>query len=158
VERDPNAFVREVTRRIGQVRRTLGMTQEEAAGRLGTTVKNWQRIEAGQNLTLHTVARIALVLGVGPDELLIQRAQRQKAELPTGGATIAEMHRAKRLPTDENEFAFGLVQRVVQQTETPPTRAAKKKPATAKKRKWGREVEVVDPKTGRKKKFRFAAN
>jgi hypothetical protein len=69
--------------------------------------------------------------------------------------------RRRSPPSDENEFAFGLVQRIIKRTETAP-KARKKEPSkatTKKKRKtWGREIEMVDPKTGRKKKFRFAAN
>lgn len=60
----------EVTRRIGEVRRAKGVTQEELAARLGMAVRGFQRIEAGQNITLHTLARIANALKVEPGELL----------------------------------------------------------------------------------------
>jgi DNA-binding Xre family transcriptional regulator len=33
-------------------------------------LRNLQRIEAGQNLTLHTLARIAEALGTEPEELV----------------------------------------------------------------------------------------
>ncbi len=63
-----------VSRRIGEVRRAKGLTQDEVAERLGTATRALQRIEAGQNLTLYTLARIAAVLGVGPEELLVGTA------------------------------------------------------------------------------------
>jgi transcriptional regulator with XRE-family HTH domain len=66
----PEDFVRRVTRRIASVRQAAGLTQEQFADALGTAVRNIRRIEAGQNLTLYTVARIASVLGVRPDDLL----------------------------------------------------------------------------------------
>jgi len=67
---DPQQFVLRVTRRIAEVRRERGVTQEELAARLGMAVRGLQRIEAGQNITLHTLARIASALDVRPDELL----------------------------------------------------------------------------------------
>lgn len=67
---DPARFVRAVTERVAATRRARGLTQEAAAERYGTALKNWQRIEAGQNLTLATLARVANVLGVPPLELL----------------------------------------------------------------------------------------
>jgi transcriptional regulator with XRE-family HTH domain len=68
--RDPDSFVREVTERIAEARRQAGLTQEAAAQRYGMALKNWQRIEAGQNLTLHTLARVAITLGAAPEELV----------------------------------------------------------------------------------------
>jgi transcriptional regulator with XRE-family HTH domain len=58
--------VNQVTRQIAGMRREKGITQENMAQLMGTTLRNWQRIEAGQNLTLHTIARIANALGVSP--------------------------------------------------------------------------------------------
>ncbi len=49
------------------------ITQEAMAdllGTLGTATRNVQRIEAGQNVTLHTLARIAAVLGMSPEALV----------------------------------------------------------------------------------------
>jgi len=70
---DPDKFVRQVTRRVAELRRQRGLTQAEAAQRLGVAVKNWQRIEQGQNLTLHTLARVAVALECSPADLLGQR-------------------------------------------------------------------------------------
>jgi transcriptional regulator with XRE-family HTH domain len=67
---DPQAFVVRVTQRIAEVRREQGFTQTELADLLGTNLRNLQRIEAGQNLTLHTLARIAEALGTEPEELV----------------------------------------------------------------------------------------
>ena len=52
------------------MRRGRGLTQAEAAHRLGVAVKNWQRIEQGQNLTLRTLARVAAVLECSPVDLV----------------------------------------------------------------------------------------
>lgn len=46
------------------------MTQERLAEILETATRNVQRIEAGQNLGLATLERIAQALGVEPQELL----------------------------------------------------------------------------------------
>ena len=66
----PEDFVRRVARQIAEVRRSRGMTQDAFAEALSTATRNIRRIEAGQNLTLYTLARIAAVLGVKPRDLL----------------------------------------------------------------------------------------
>lgn len=59
-----------VARRIAETRRQRGLTQEQLAEILGTATRNVQRIEAGQNLRLDTLERIAEALDVDPQELL----------------------------------------------------------------------------------------
>jgi transcriptional regulator with XRE-family HTH domain len=82
----PEEFVVRVTRRIATLRRELGVTQDELAERLGTATRNIQRMEAGQNLTLHTLARVAAVLEVAP-ELLVNdgplRLPRRRYVIPS---------------------------------------------------------------------------
>jgi len=68
---DPDELVERVTRRIAEVRRSKGLTQEQLAERLETAMKNLQRIEAGQNLTLRTLARVASALEVTAVDLLL---------------------------------------------------------------------------------------
>ena len=59
-----------VARRIAELREAHGLTQEEVAAKMGTAVKNYQRIESGgQNLTVRTLVRIAFAIGVPPASL-----------------------------------------------------------------------------------------
>lgn len=67
---NPDRFVRQVCERIAQLRLERGWTQAEAAERFQVALRGWQRLEAGQNLTLHSLARIANLFGVPPIELL----------------------------------------------------------------------------------------
>ena len=60
----PDDLVARVARRLAEVRRERGITQEELAERLDTAERNVRRIEAGQNITLRTLSRIAVALGV----------------------------------------------------------------------------------------------
>lgn len=69
----PDDLVRRVTRRVAAIRRLRGLTQEELAEKLGTATKNMQRIEAGQNVTLKTIGRLAAALGVRASELFDER-------------------------------------------------------------------------------------
>lgn len=56
-----------LARRIAELREARGLTQEDVADRIGTAVKNYQRIESGrQNLTVRTLVRIAHAIGVEP--------------------------------------------------------------------------------------------
>lgn len=63
-------LLRSAGRRIAEIRRLRGLTQEGLAAKLSIGVKNLQRIELGQNLTLRSVALIAEALEVHPSELL----------------------------------------------------------------------------------------
>jgi transcriptional regulator with XRE-family HTH domain len=60
---------RRVGRRIARIRALGGMTQEGLAAKLEIALKNLQRIEGGQNLTLLSLERIARALGVEVIEL-----------------------------------------------------------------------------------------
>ena len=63
-------FAVQVGQAIAAARRAGGLTQEDLAERLETAVRNVQRIEAGQNVTVNTLSRIAIALGVAVVELI----------------------------------------------------------------------------------------
>jgi transcriptional regulator with XRE-family HTH domain len=60
----PERLVQRVGRRIAELRRTSGMTQEVFAEALGVSVQYASRIETGENLTLHTLAKVSRALHV----------------------------------------------------------------------------------------------
>lgn len=63
--------MKDVGRRLAELRRDLGLTQEQLAERLRMEANNLQRIELGmQNLTLRTLVRLANELDVKPGALL----------------------------------------------------------------------------------------
>jgi transcriptional regulator with XRE-family HTH domain len=68
--RSPQAIIEDVGRRIADVRRHLCLTQEQAAERLGISLRHMKRLEAGHNMTLFTLARVAFALDVAPVALL----------------------------------------------------------------------------------------
>lgn len=71
-------IVCDVSRRIQETRQAAGLTQEQAAERLGITVRALAYIEAGaQNLTLRTMVRVAAVLGVRTADLLVPPGSRE---------------------------------------------------------------------------------
>lgn len=68
-------LLRAVGRRIAELRRGTGMTQEQVAERLGVSVRAYAYLEGGrENLTLLTMASVATALGVGVAELLVPPA------------------------------------------------------------------------------------
>jgi transcriptional regulator with XRE-family HTH domain len=79
----PEDFVRRVTQRIAEVRRERGVTQDELAEALGTATRNLQRLEAGQNVTLHTLARVATALGVDPEVFVVRPVRARRRYGPT---------------------------------------------------------------------------
>jgi transcriptional regulator with XRE-family HTH domain len=66
----PERVILDVGRRIGELRRDRGWTQEKAAERMKLEVRDLQRIEAGVNVTLRTLVRLANALGVRTRSLL----------------------------------------------------------------------------------------
>ncbi|HEY5960306.1 MAG TPA: helix-turn-helix transcriptional regulator [Polyangiaceae bacterium] len=61
--------IRQLGRRIAEIREDLGWTQQQAAEMLNMPTKNLQKIERGSNLTVRSLVRVASALGV-PTRLL----------------------------------------------------------------------------------------
>ena len=78
----PTAAVRRVAKRIADVRRERGMTQDEMAEGLKCATKNYQRIEYGQNVTIKMLTRIANLLGVTVTDLVPPPPVRKRSPSP----------------------------------------------------------------------------
>lgn len=63
-------ILRSLSRNVKEARVRLGISQEEAAHRAGMLTRQWQRIEAGNPVTLRTLVSAAAVLGVEPADLI----------------------------------------------------------------------------------------
>jgi transcriptional regulator with XRE-family HTH domain len=74
---NPSAAVRRVAKRIAEVRREKGITQDFMAEALGCATKNYQRIEYGQNVTIKTLTKIANILNVTVTDLVPPPKRRQ---------------------------------------------------------------------------------
>ncbi len=60
-----------IGRRVAELRRGRGWTQEKMAEKIGTSVQWLSRIEGGgENVTIDTLVGLANILGVGVVELL----------------------------------------------------------------------------------------
>jgi transcriptional regulator with XRE-family HTH domain len=68
---DPDRLCKNVGRRIAELRKARGLTQEQFSVELGTSFQWVSQLEGGRNMTLHSLARIANALGVGLEELLV---------------------------------------------------------------------------------------
>ncbi len=74
-------LVRQVGRRIAEIRRARDLTQERVATALDVTTKYYQRVERGdENLTLESLARIAELFDV-PALALLHPAREQQARI-----------------------------------------------------------------------------
>lgn len=67
---DPQRVCANVGRRIAELRKERALTQEQFSVLLGTTFQWVSQLEAGRNVTLHSLARIANALRVPLVELL----------------------------------------------------------------------------------------
>ncbi|MBI2395164.1 MAG: helix-turn-helix transcriptional regulator [Deltaproteobacteria bacterium] len=74
----PSAVIDDVGRKIAELRRERGWTQQEAAEQLRMPLKNFQRVEAGMNLTIRTLVRIARGLDVPTRTLFDPPNRREK--------------------------------------------------------------------------------
>lgn len=62
---DTQSVLRRIGRRVAELRRSEGMTQEQMATALGHSLKYQQRIEAGRhNLSVGSLTKLAGMLGV----------------------------------------------------------------------------------------------
>ena len=76
---DPDRLCKNVGRRIAELRKARGLTQEEFSVELGTSFQWVSQLEGGRNTTLHSLVRIANALGVGLEELLSQPKSSSRA-------------------------------------------------------------------------------
>lgn len=67
---DPDRVCTNVGRRIAELRKERGLTQEEFSVQLGTSFQWISQLEGGRNITLHSLARIANALRVPLEQLL----------------------------------------------------------------------------------------
>lgn len=78
----PEDLFLRVARQIASARSAKGLTQEALARALGMATKNLQRIESGrQNLTLRSIAELALALDVDPEALVARPTHTDSAEV-----------------------------------------------------------------------------
>ena len=84
--RRPEDFLQRVAHRLAIVRKERGVTQETLAAKLDVATKNVQRMESGkQNLTLRSIERIAIALGVEPEVILGSNELAQGPRADAGG-------------------------------------------------------------------------
>ncbi|MFO0646423.1 MAG: helix-turn-helix transcriptional regulator [Polyangiales bacterium] len=75
---DPRQLLRDVGRRVAELRSELGLTQEGLAERLGVSSIYARRVELGrENLTLRSLARIAAILSVRTADLFVPPRSRE---------------------------------------------------------------------------------
>lgn len=74
---DPSVVLRDLGRRIAELRAARDMTQQGFADQAGFSVQYAQRLESGrENLTVHSLVRIASLLGVTVADLFAAPASR----------------------------------------------------------------------------------
>ncbi len=67
----PDRLVRDIGRRVAEIRRERGLTQQALASKLRATMQWVQQIEYGANLTVHSLARVANALDIDLEALLV---------------------------------------------------------------------------------------
>lgn len=92
--------MRRVAKRIAEVRQERGLTQEAVALELGTATKNYQRIEYGQNVTVHMLGRLAAIFEVDPATFFEKpqgggRAEARKTTRPQARSPAAPVKRSR---------------------------------------------------------------
>lgn len=65
----PQAYCKELGRNVKAARLARGLTQEDMTDK-GFSLRHYQRIEAGRSITIQTLLKLSLALGVSPRDLL----------------------------------------------------------------------------------------
>lgn len=90
---DPDKIAEQVGRRIAELRRQRGWSQQILADKVRGTFQWISQVESGQNLTIHTLAKVAnafqvtlaeLLVPPDPDDPLVNRAGRGRPKKPVG--------------------------------------------------------------------------
>jgi transcriptional regulator with XRE-family HTH domain len=68
---DPERVTKDIGRRIAELRRKSALTQEELAVKLGTSFQWLAQVEAGRNVTVYTLVKVANALRVPLADLLV---------------------------------------------------------------------------------------
>lgn len=76
---DESAALTKIGLRIAEIRERRGMTQAELADEMNVDPRNAQRYEAGANLQLATLLKLAHVLGVTPGQFFVSPRRRKRA-------------------------------------------------------------------------------
>jgi transcriptional regulator with XRE-family HTH domain len=77
---DPARVIKDLGRRIAELRRERGLTQEQFAENLGVSAGYVRRLESGVNLTMRSLVGIANALKV-PNPDLLRAPQDRKIRL-----------------------------------------------------------------------------
>jgi transcriptional regulator with XRE-family HTH domain len=77
---DPDRLMKNIGRRVAELRVERGQTQERIAVEANVSLTYWRRTEAGANLTVRSLARVADILHVDVIELF--RPPQRNARLP----------------------------------------------------------------------------
>src|ERR1019366_7293546 len=93
---DPDRLVLDVGRRVAEIRREKGLTQQALATKLKATMQWVQQIEYGANLTLFSLARLANALDVPLDEFLLP---------PRAGSSVRRPGRPRMLAATPSAIA-----------------------------------------------------
>ena len=114
---DPNRLVRDIGRRVAELRRERGLTQEALASKLRATMQWVQQIEYGANLTVHSLARVANALDIGLEALLVP---------PRPSSYVMRPGR----PSGDTEGKPARRERILIAAEPPPKQRLRKRRAT----------------------------
>ena len=90
--------------RIGELRRARGWTQERLGTESGVAARTIQRLEAGHDASLETIALIADALGVPVRDLVVPS---EHGEFGEGAEGLEERKRAQQARRDGTTHGYG---------------------------------------------------
>lgn len=106
----------EAGRRIRSIRESRGITQVEMAKTLGIPQSNVSAMERGtRGLTVHQVVKLARVLKVSADEILIGRNGSHETKPPTSLKLLRRLQRIEKLPEARQRVVLKFIDALVDQ-------------------------------------------
>jgi transcriptional regulator with XRE-family HTH domain len=91
---DAEQILRNLGRRIADVRTARGLTQDAMAEEIGISTKYLQRLERGRSMTLRTLIHLANTLNVSLESLLLTPAKSTSVRIGRPRKTVAAPKRS----------------------------------------------------------------
>ncbi|MDP2270507.1 MAG: helix-turn-helix transcriptional regulator [Archangium sp.] len=92
---DEEQVLRNLGRRIAEIRVASGLTQDAMAERLEISTKYLQRLERGRSMTLSTLIRLANLLDASLEELLLTKAASTAVQIGRPRRVVAKRRKSR---------------------------------------------------------------
>lgn len=136
---DEDHLITNVGARLKQLRYAAGYTQEVMANRVGSGLRNYQRLETGTiNMSLRTLARLSTALDIDPQDLLFPLPQPRRTvnvsqpKTTTAARTASKTSKKTSKTSSKTQSNKSKTSKTSKSATSSRSRSAKKKTSGSK--------------------------